>query len=279
MNEMKYNNFESQAQDKKALIDQLFNEECDKIRDRVLRVSDAFYYDLQSSIPLWIKDAQCSTKISNIFKAKSQATDFTSQLVRKCSDKIKCKTEEWVKNRFVPMLMTEINTLAQTMNSKTKTYEQELANLRVSLHIDQQGIVKNATPSSTNRALSAGASILVGDLGGAIMGSAGGFDATLKTIGCEVCAGVILGVISLFTPVGLTAMVIGVVLSALVGSKWSLSTMEDKIRMRVSEKMVDSIKSVTSKDTFNNMIINNVNKSLKELRNNIDAHWSDLLCA
>ena len=279
MNEMSYNNFESQTQDKKTLIDQLFNEECDKIRDRVLRVSDAFYCDLQSSIPQWIKGAQCSTKISNIFKAKSQATDFTSQLVRICSDKIKYKTTEWVNKHFIPMLMSEINALAQTMSSKTSTYEQELANLRVSMDIDQQGIVKNATPSRTNRALSAGASLLVGDVGGAIMGGAGGLDATLKTIGCEVGAGVILGVISVFTPVGLTAMVVGVVLSALVGSKWSLSTMEDKIRKKVSEKMVDSIKSTGNKEKFNKAIINNVNRSLEELRNNVETDWSVLRCA
>ena len=111
------------------------------------------------------------------------------------------------------------------------------------------------------------------------MGGAGGFDATLKTIGCEIGAGVILGVISLFTPIGLTAMVCGVVLSTLVGSKWSLSTMEDKIRKKVAEKMVESIKSEENKMKFNEMIIANVNKSLDELRKNIDTNWNGLLCA
>ena len=279
MNTLINNNFEIQTQGKKGLINQLFNEECDKIRDRVLRVSDAFYYDLQSSIPMWTTEASCSTQITNIFKAKSQAEAFTSELVMSCSDKMTGKTNEWVKNRFVPMLVNEISTLSQTMDSQTSTYLDELYKLRVSIEIDQDGVVENATPSNTNRILSTGTSILVGDLGGAIMGSAGGFDATLKTIGCEIGAGVILGVISLFTPIGLTAMVCGVVLSALVGSKWSLSTMEDKIRKKVAEKMVESIKSEENKIKFNEMIIANVNKSLDELRKNIDTNWNGLLCA
>ena len=276
---MNYTNFDTQVNNKNGLINQLYNAECDKIRDRILRVSDAFYYDLQSSIPLWIESAHCDTEITNIFKAKSQATEFTSKLVKSCSDKITVKTEEWVKNRFVPMLTKEINTLAQTMDSKTNTYEDEFTALQVSVDVDQEGIVEDATPSKTNRVLSAGTSILIGDLGGAIMGGAGGFDATLKTIGCEVGAGIILGVASLFTPIGLTAMVVGVVLSAFVGSKWSLSTMEDKIRKKVTEKMVVSIKSSTNKKKFNEMIIANVNKSLDELRKDIDTNWNGLLCA
>lgn len=279
MSNLSYNKFEVQAQGKKALIDQLFTEECNKIYDRVLRVSDAFYNDLENNIPRWINEAKCSNNISNIFKVKSQAEAFTSELVTISSDKIKTKTEEWVENHFIPVLKSEIKTLTQTMDSHTNTYMNELSNLRVSLNIDQQNIVKNTTPSKANRALSAGASLLVGDLGGAIMGGAGGFDATLKTLGCEAGAGVILGIISLFTPVGLTAFVVGTVLSVLVGSNWSLNSMESKIRKEVSKNMVENIKSESNKERFKMMIISNVDKSLSELRRNINTRWNGLLIA
>ena len=279
MSNLSYNKFEVQAQGKKALIDQLFTEECNKIYDRVLRVSDAFYNDLENNIPRWINEAKCSNNISNIFKVKSQAEAFTSELVTISSDKIKTKTEEWVENHFIPVLKSEIKTLTQTMDSHTNTYMNELSNLRVSLNIDQQNIVKNTTPSKANRALSAGASLLVGDLGGAIMGGAGGFDATLKTLGCEAGAGVILGIISLFTPVGLTAFVVGAVLSVLVGSNWSLNSMESKIRKEVSKNMVENIKSESNKERFKMMIISNVDKSLSELRRNINTRWNGLLIA
>lgn len=279
MNNLSYNKFEAQVQGKKALIDQLFAEECNKIYDRVLCVSDAFYNDLESNIPRWINDAECNNEITNIFKAKSQAEAFTSELVKISSGKIKSKTEEWVENRFIPVLKSEIQTLAQTMDSQTNTYMNELSHLRISWDIDQRNIIENTTPSKTNRALSAGASLLVGDLGGAIMGGAGGFDATLKTIGCEAGAGVILGVISLFTPIGLTALVVGAVLSALVGSHWSLNSMESKIRKKVTEKMVESIKSEINKEKFNMMIISNVDKSLNELRRNVNSQWNGLLSA
>jgi hypothetical protein len=279
MNEMSCNNYDAQAQSKRDLITKLFDEECAKIYDRIFCISDAFYSDIEGCIPRWVNDAVTSTEIKNIFKVKSQATEFTSELVQACSTKVKRKTEEWVKEHFIPTLTNEIKSLAQTMDAKTTTYMDELSNLRVCMDIDKQVIINKTTPSSTNRVLSAGASILLGDLGGAIMGGAGGFDATLKTIGCEVGAGVVLGVISLFTPVGLTGILVGVILSAIVGSKWSLSTMESKIRQKVADKMVESIKSKTNKDRFNSMITSNVEKSLKQLRQNVNSYWDELLCA
>lgn len=279
MSNTNYNKFEVQIQNKTAIINQLFDDECNKIYDRVLRVSDAFYDDLESNIPRWTNEAECNNKISNILKVKSQVNAFTYELVKISCDKIKDKTEEWVKNRFIPMLENEISTLAQTMDSQTSTYMEDLSHLRISLEIDQNNIIKNTTPSRTNRTLSAGASLLMGDLGGAIMGGAGGFDATLKTIGCEAGAGVILGIISLFTPIGITALVTGAVLSVIVGSHWSLNSMESKIRKEVTRKMTESIKSKINKERFNMTIISNVDKSLNELRRNINSQWNGLLCA
>ena len=52
MNNSNYNS-SAMEESKKRLISQLYNEECEKIYDHVLRVSDAFYADLESNIPMW----------------------------------------------------------------------------------------------------------------------------------------------------------------------------------------------------------------------------------
>lgn len=278
MNNSNYNSSATE-ESKKRLISQLYNEECEKIYDHVLRVSDAFYADLESNIPMWISEIKCKNSISNIFKAKAQAEAFTSELVSLTSDKIKTKTKEWVDNRFIPLLKSEIKTLAQTMNTHTTTYVDELSGVRVTMDINQREIISKTTPSKANRALSVGGSLLVGDLGGAIMGGAGGFDATMKTIGCEVGAGVVLGVISCFTPIGLPALIAGALASIFVGGNWALSSMESKIRKTVAEKMVENIKSPDNKERFNMMIISNVDKSLSELRHNAYRQWGCLLSA
>ena len=279
MNKPNYNNSSAMTVNKRDIIRHLYEEECNKIYDRVLRVSDAFYADLGNSIPMWISEIKCKNSISNIFKAKSQAEAFTSELVAQTTAKIQYKTEEWVKNRFIPLLKGEITTLADMMNTTAGNYMDELTRVRVTMDINQRDIVDKTTPSKTNRALSVGASLLVGDVGGAIMGGAGGIDATMKTIGCEIGAGVALGIISCFTPIGLPALVIGALASIFVGGNWALSSMEKKVRNTVAEKMAEKIKDPLNKERFNMMIISNVDKSLSELRHNANHQWGGLLSA
>lgn len=279
MNNLSYNHFEHQAQVKKQLIDQHLNEGFNEIYKRVLWVSDAFYSNLVANVTGWITNASCRNGVDNLFKVRSQTKAFTAELVNVVSDKVKEETQAWVQNRFVPLLRSEIQTLAETVDVKANSYLDELDSLRVTLDVNQDEIVRRTTPSAANRVFSSGASLLIGDLGGAIMGGAGGFDATLKTIGCEFGAGFILGIVSLFTPVGLTAFIVGVVISAIVGGAWSLSSIEKNIRRKMSEEIIKNLKSSAQKEKFNNMITSNVMKSLDELRKNVNAQWDEFLGA
>lgn len=276
MNRLNCNNFENQAQVRKMLIEQHLNEGITDIQKRITLVSDAFYSNLIGQVTEWVNNAQCKEKVNNIFCVQRQSKAYTAELIDIVSSNMKTETQTWVNNHFIPLLKNEIQTLSETVNTKVNSYLDELEHLKVSLNLNQHKIIDNTTPSTTNRVLSSGASLLVGDIAGAIMGGAGGFDATLKTLGCEFGAGLILGIASLFTPIGLTAIVISVVLSAMVGGKWALSSIEENISKEITKEIIKNLKSEEQKNKFNQIIISNVDKSLSELKRSVNTQWEKL---
>lgn len=276
MNKLNCNNFENQSQVKKMLIEQHLNEGIVDIQKRITLVSNAFYSNLIEQVAEWVKNAQCQERVNNIFRVQRQSKAYTAELIDIVSSNMKEETQIWVNNHFIPLLKNEIQTLSETVDTKVNTYLDELKHLMVSLNLNQHQIINKTTPNTTNRVLSSGASLLVGDIGGAIMGGAGGFDATLKTLGCEFGAGLVLGIASLFTPIGLTAIVISVVLSAIVGGEWALSSIEENIRKEITKEIVTNLKSEEQKKKFNQIIISNVDKSLSELKRNVNTQWKRL---
>lgn len=276
MDRLNYNNFENQSQVKKMLVEQHLNEGIADIQKRITLVSNAFYSNLIGQVTGWVKNAKCQVRVNNIFRVKSQSKAYTAELIDIVSSSMKAETQTWINKHFIPLLKNEIETLSETLDTKVSTYLDELEHLKVTLNLNQHKIIDNTTPSTTNRVLSSGASLLVGDIGGAIMGGAGGFDATLKTLGCEFGAGLVLGIASLFTPIGLTAIVISVVLSAMVGGKWALSSIEENISKEITKEIVKNLKSEEQKNKFNQIIISNVDKSLSELKRSVNTQWERL---
>lgn len=277
MNNQNCNNLENQSRIKRALIDLHLDEGIAEIHKRILLVSDAFYSSLAIKVPGWVKNAQCQESVNNIFRVRRQSKSYTEELISLVSSEIKAETQMWVQNHFIPLLKSEIRSLSETVDSEAITYLDELEHLKVSLDLNQHQIIENSTPSTTNRVLSSGAALLAGDLCGAIMGGAGGYDATLKTMGCEFGAGFILGIASLFTPIGLTTIVVSVVLSAIVGGNWALSSIEENIRKEVTGEIIKGLKSESQKEQFNQMITINIDKSLSELRKSVNTRWHELL--
>lgn len=259
---------------KNDIIIQQMKEGFQAIHSHAESSARAFYSELATKIPIWINEYKCYHHVNNIFKLRSQVNAYTEELVDALQRNVTNETKEWVEHKFVPLVQREITTLSQAVNSQTQAYCHQLNQLNIPMEINKNSIVKSTTPSTSNRIISTGASILIGDLGGAIMGGAGGSNAMLKTMGCEFGAGIILGVASLFTPVGLAALVVSAILSAFVGGAWALSSIEKNVRKTLVKKTKENICSTgkadqllraihTKIDSYLNIIQEDVNRSLQ----------------
>lgn len=283
MNTTEYNQILQKTEHQTELIRQQVKEGCDEIHRHAMAASEAFYSDLVLKVPQWIREAICQNHVNNILHVKSQAKKFTEELTSILSERVKETTADWVNGRFIPLLKSEIQTLAMTFNAQTNDCYAGLRKLHVMLDVNQRRIVDEATPSTTNRILSTGTSLLLGDLPGAIMGGACGLDGMLKTLGCEIAAGIILGIVALFTPVGLTAIIVGAVIAAITGGAWALSSLETKIRNKVIEETVKILKSEEQRVAFNSLmkqqidialepICKSIEEKLEQLQNATDAY-------
>ena len=240
----------SNEEAKNSIIIQQMEEGCRTIHSHAESLALAFYSNLMTKVPVWINEYRCYHHVDNIFKLRSQVNAYTEELVDALQRDVTKETKEWVEQQFVPLVQREIMTLSQALDSRTQSYNNQLNQLSIPMDISKTSIVKSTTPSTSNRVLSTGASILVGDIGGAIMGGAGGSGAMLKTMGCEFGAGMVLGVVSLFTPIGLAALVGSVILSAFVGGAWALSSVEKDVRKTLIKKTRENICSTEKKNQF-----------------------------
>ena len=119
MNSAEYNQILQRTEERADLIRQQVKEGCDDIQRHAMAASEAFYADLVLKAPQWIQQAQCDNSVDNIFRVKSQARAYTEELADILSDHVKDSTEHWVQGRFVPLLKSEIQTLAMTVNAQT----------------------------------------------------------------------------------------------------------------------------------------------------------------
>lgn len=255
---------------KNDIIIQQMKVGCQAIHSHAESSARAFYSNLATKIPFWINEYRCYHQIDNIFKLRSQVKAYTEELVDALERDIRKETREWVERRFVPLVQKEITTLSQALNAKTQVYYYQLKQLSIPMDISKNNIVKSTIPSTKNRILSTGTSILIGDLGGAIMGGAGGSNAMFKTMGCEFGAGIILGVLSLFTPVGLTALVAGAIVSTFVGGAWTLDSVEKDIRKTLSKSSRESISSTEKTDKFLGIIHTKIESYLNIIREDVN---------
>ena len=259
------------------IIYQQMNEGCKAIHMHAEASARAFCSNLTSKIPVWINGYRCYNQIDNIFRLKSQVNAYTGEIVNLLQEDIKKETQEWLERQFVPLVQRELRTLSMAVNASTDEYYNQLNKLSLSVDIDKKDVMKHTTPSKRNRIISSGASLLVGDLCGAIMGGAGGSDAMFKTMGCEFGAGILLGIVSLFTPIGLAAIVASAILSAFVGGAWALSSVEKNIRKTLIEKSRENLSSPGRKQELLSSIYTKIDSYLDIIRE--DVGWNLSQCS
>ena len=256
----------SRTDDMKNFIRQQVEQECEAIHSHAEISARAFYKELASKLPGWVDNYRSLHHVDDIFKVKSQSKAFTEELVNSLQCFIKEETNVWARTHFIPMVGREIYNLRCSINHHARMLHEPLGQVNVSIDIDKSAIVKGTIPSAKNRVLSSGASLLIGDLGGAIMGGVGGSDAMLKTMSCEFLAGITLGILSLFTPVGLATLIGGVITSAFVGGTWALGSIENKIRKAVVKSSIEHLNSPREVDKFMKVIHIKIDSLLNPLR-------------
>lgn len=257
----------TQAQNKADFINQQVGNGVTDIA-KIARDRGALYLisDLIPNVDNWVNEANPEKGI-NLLHLKSSIKEYTEAIIDHMKSKISSSMSSWCKDSLVrDCIESQFNNLLVSQKENLSSYQEDLSKVKVNLNlpIDGEQIGDKLSPSTASRVLSAGGSLLIGDIFGAITGGVLGFKAMLTTLAAELTAGIILGIVSLFTPVGLPALIIAAVLAALGSFTGNVMS----IKSQVKKKIIVETKRVLSenKDKFSSEIFTAVKSTLSKIQ-------------
>lgn len=260
------------AKNTAELIKSQVNSSCIDISENAKTEAELYYIQMISQMDAWVKDIKVDQPINNPLKIKGQVTVYTEQLLESLKVKMQSEVKSWADNKLAPAIERGINTLALQLDDKVKDCLSSLDQVKVSLDLPTEDIVNKAAPKEGEKIISVGASILIGDIGGALMGGTLGFKGLIRTLTCEVVAGVVLSIASMFTPVGLPALIIGTILAIVAGGSWGLATIKSEIKKKIIKELQSKLNNTEEKVKFANQTKQTVSDILGKIRTSIELN-------
>ncbi len=260
----------TQAQNKADIINQQVGNGVTDIA-KIARDRGALYLisDLIPNVDNWVNEANPEKGI-NLLHLKSSIKEYTEAIIDHMKSKISSSMSSWCKDSLVrDCIEGQFNNLLVSQKENLSSYQEDLSKVKVNLNlpIDGEQIGDKLSPSTASRVLSAGGSLLIGDIFGAITGGVLGFKAMLTTLAAELTAGIVLGIVSLFTPVGLPALIIAAILAALGSFTGNVMS----IKSQVKKKIIGETKRILgeNKEKFSSEIFTAVKSTLSKIQTKI----------
>lgn len=256
----------SEAKRTAELIGRQIESSCSDISESAKISAELFYTKMISNLGLLVDDIQVDVVINNPLKIRKQVSDYTEQLLESLKVKIEIKVKEWADSELTPRITHGIETLSIRLDDNVRECFNNLDRVKMTLDLPSDNVINHVAPSGVEKFISAGASILIGDIGGALMGGALGFKGLIRTLTCEIAAGVVLGIASLFTPIGLPALIIGTVCAIAAGGAWSLAIIEKEINKKVISELQIKLDNEKEKVGFVNKTKSTVQGVLEKMK-------------
>jgi len=260
----------SQAQDKANLINQQVE---NGVRDiaNIAKDKGALYLisDIIPMVDTWVNEAKPEKGIS-IIHLRSSIKEYTEAVIDHMKSRLSSAMSSWCKQSLVKdCIEVQFSNLLLSQKGNLSSYQKDLSRVKVDLNlpVDGKEIGDKMAPSTANRLVSFGGSLLIGDILGAITGGLLGFKAMLTTLAAELTAGIVLGIVSMFTPVGIPALIITAILAALGSFTGNVLSIKSQVKKKIIEETKKALGE--SKGKFSNEIFNAVKSTLSQVQTKI----------
>lgn len=271
------------AQRRASLIAQSFDAGAKSVVDDSEDKARAFLNsEVIPNIKDWVMEAETQTSIS-VWHPKESAKQFSEECLDHLKTKIEAATGNWLNEEFTPkFLRPRIEALANEQQVNINSLENDLNSIRAELSLSPVEI-DDETPSTGGRIGSAVVGFLTGGLAGGVAGALVGPESIIPGLVAQVTAGIVLYIISLFTPVGWGMAITAVVVAAIGGGWWGNKNLNDKAKKKIaeqaregvqksSEEIIDGITSKVQEiiDTISKVIKESLNEPISEYQALVD---------
>lgn len=229
------------------------------------RMATRSYLDIIDSIPVWLEEFTPASKIG-LIPRKAEVNAVITEIGDHLSSKIAEFQQDWQKNALVPVIEERATTIFDIEGDLEKFYA-ELD--RVTFELAGQEYARNDTPPLQRIAAMAGG-FFFGGVAGAIAGNYGFTKEFAITIGLELGAYFVLGLLGLFNPFTLILVIGATILASLVtGRSHQMKLVKDKICENVTEQV--SAMSGPSSEEMVNTVIGKFQETADQLVGALDA--------
>lgn len=192
--------------------------------------------DLSRSIPAWCNECSPSVNLG-VIPNKDKTNRAATEIVEYVNGQIEKNQIEWKNNTLVPLVEEKINDVFGSVESDVQKFFDEIDNIQVTMS-GEQNIKTNNVPT-WQRVAGVVGGLAIGDIGTAVSGGLNGFSKDMaKTIGLEMGAGFVLGLLGLFNPVTLIATIGVAIFYNLSKSK---NRMLENVKSQVSDEVIKQL--------------------------------------
>lgn len=216
------------------------------------------------SVDSWVNKYEPENGIS-LLHLRTSVQSYTEAHIDHIKSKMSSSLGRWCEESLVKdFIEPQFERILVEQHDRLEQYAADLSRVRVNLElpIDGDEIGDGTTPSVASRVGAAGASLLIGDIFSAITGGVLGFKAMLTTLAYELTAGIVLGIVSLFTPVGLPAMIIAAILAALGGMGTNILSIKGEVKKKIILKAKELLSASDKRAEFSENIESSVKSAL-----------------
>ena len=203
-----------------------------------------FISEILPNIDTWVTEFEPSDDQDiSMFHPKRSTTAFVEACIKHVQKCIEAKMAEWCDKQLVQgYLMPQLEAISTQQNANLESFEADLKRVRatLALSVDGEEVSDNENASTGNRILTALAGAFLNPAS-LLVGGMMGWRGLVSSLVTVIVGGVVLGIVAMFTPVGLPALIITYIISAIASGIWSLNGLEGRVRKNIAQKLHEQL--------------------------------------
>ncbi|MCH5264947.1 MAG: dynamin family protein [Lachnospiraceae bacterium] len=169
--------------------------------------------------------------------------ESSAQIADECSKELEIRNKQyvsdWNKRVLQPMVTESFKEIVSKMQNQFDAFESDIE--EANLTLETGGVHVDTEVKTGTRVAMVAYALVTGDWLTALMGGVFGMAAFGRTMACEFAAGLVVGIIALFTPVGLATIVIAAIGGLIGGLAWNASKAAQSVKNNAVKAMRESL--------------------------------------
>ncbi len=244
-----------------------------------------FLTEILPNINQWVKEFEPGDDQGiSIMHPKRTSAAFAEACISYVQRCIETRMAKWCEESLVEgYIGPRLRTLTEQQNANLESFENDLKQVRTTLNlsINTEEVSEEENASAGNRILSAIAGAFLNPAS-LLIGSMMGWRGLVTSLVTTLVGGIVLGIVSLFTPVGIPALIITWIVSAITGGIWGLKGLEGRVREAISKKLHEQL-TQSQEDMVANIgnsvgeVIQKIQQSVKDELDTPVRQYNELL--